>query len=304
MALDTAVTAEPVGTWTRRIFALNIVAQCAIVVTGALVRLTASGLGCPTWPDCSDGSLIPVARQAEGFHKYIEFGNRMLTFALALIILAALIAAIRHRPRRKVLIGLAFLLFAGVAAQAVIGGITVLTGLNPLSVAAHFLVSAGLIAVSVALYERGNESFDGPKTIIVRKELLIVARALVALGFVIVVLGTVVTGSGPHSGDSNVVNRLPLDPRVVSWIHADVVLLFVGLVFALALGLRLTQASSVAQRRVWVLIAIVLLQGFVGYTQYFTGLPELLVAVHVAGACAVWWATLRIPYALRERTAS
>jgi cytochrome c oxidase assembly protein subunit 15 len=117
-------------------------------------------------------------------------------------------------------------------------------------------------------------------------------------------LGTVVTGSGPHSGDSNVVNRLPLDPRVVSWIHADVVLLFVGLVFALALGLRLTQASVVAQRRVWVLIAIVLLQGFVGYTQYFTGLPELLVAVHVAGACAVWWATLRIPYALRERTAS
>lgn len=304
MALDTAVTAGPVGTWTRRIFALNIVAQCAIVVTGALVRLTASGLGCPTWPDCSDGSLIPIARQAEGFHKYIEFGNRMLTFALALIILAALIAAIRHRPRRKVLIGLAFLLFAGVAAQAVIGGITVLTGLNPLSVAAHFLVSAGLIAVSVALYERGNESFDGPKTIIVRKELLIVARVLVALGFVIVVLGTVVTGSGPHSGDSNVVNRLPLDPRVVSWIHADVVLLFVGLVFALALGLRLTQASAVAQRRVWVLIAIVLLQGFVGYTQYFTGLPELLVAVHVAGACAVWWATLRIPYALRERTAS
>ena len=304
MDLDTASTSQPVGTWSRRIFAVNIVAQCAIVVTGALVRLTASGLGCPTWPDCSDGSLIPVARQAEGFHKFIEFGNRMLTFALALIILAALIAAIRHRPRRKVLIGLAFLLFAGVAAQAVIGGITVLTGLNPLSVAAHFLVSAGLIAVSVALYERGNESFDGPKTIIVRKELVIVARALVALGFVIVVLGTVVTGSGPHSGDSNVVNRLPLDPRVVSWIHADVVLLFVGLVFALALGLRLTQASAVVQRRVWVLIAIVLLQGFVGYTQYFTGLPELLVAVHVAGACAVWWATLRIPYALRERTAS
>ncbi|MTA97982.1 MAG: heme A synthase, partial [Actinobacteria bacterium] len=184
MALDTAVTAGPVGTWTRRIFALNIVAQCAIVVTGALVRLTASGLGCPTWPDCSDGSLIPVARQAEGFHKYIEFGNRMLTFALALIILAALIAAIRHRPRRKVLIGLAFLLFAGVAAQAVIGGITVLTGLNPLSVAAHFLVSAGLIAVSVALYERGNEFFDGPKTTLVRKELSVVSRALVALGFV------------------------------------------------------------------------------------------------------------------------
>ena len=301
MALDTAVTAEPVGTWTRRIFALNIVAQCAIVVTGALVRLTASGLGCPTWPDCSDGSLIPVARQAEGFHKYIEFGNRMLTFALALIILAALIAAIRHRPRRKVLIGLAFLLLAGVAAQAVIGGITVLTGLNPLSVAAHFLVSAGLIAVSVALYERGNESFDGPKTTLVRKELSVVSRALVALGFVIVVLGTVVTGSGPHSGDSNVVNRLPLDPRVVSWLHADVVLLFVGLTFALALGLRLTQASTVAQRRVFVLIAIVLLQGVIGYTQYFTGLPELLVAVHVVGACAVWWATLRIPYALRSR---
>ena len=304
MALDTALTAGPVGTWTRRIFALNIVAQCAIVVTGALVRLTASGLGCPTWPDCSDGSLIPVARQAEGFHKYIEFGNRMLTFALALIIIAALIAAIRHRPRRKVLIGLSFLIFVGVAAQAVIGGITVLTGLSPLSVAAHFLVSAGLIAVAIALYERGNESFDGPKITLVRKEISIMARALVVLGFVIIVLGTVVTGSGPHSGDSNVVNRFPLDPRVVSWLHADVVLLFVGLAFALALGLRLTQSSALAQRRVWVLLVIVFLQGVIGYAQYFTGLPELLVAVHVAGACAVWWATLRIPYALRERSAN
>ncbi|MCX6418343.1 MAG: COX15/CtaA family protein [Actinobacteria bacterium] len=304
MAIDTAVTANPVGTWTRRIFALNIVAQCAIVVTGALVRLTASGLGCPTWPDCSDGSLVPVERQAEGFHKYIEFGNRMLTFALALIIVGALIAAMRNRPRRKVLISFAFLLFVGVAAQAVIGGITVLTGLNPLSVASHFLVSAVLIAVAVALYERGNESFDGPRTTLVRKELSLMARALVVVGFVIVVLGTVVTGSGPHSGDSDVVNRFPVDPRVVSWLHADVVMIFVGLSFALALGLRLTQSSPVAQRRVWVLIAIVLLQGLIGYTQYFTGVPELLVAVHVAGACAVWWATLRIPYALRERTAT
>ena len=185
-----------------------------------------------------------------------------------------------------------------------IGGITVLTGLNPFSVAAHFLVSAGLIAVAVALYERANESFDGPKTTIVRKELSLMARALVFLGFVIIVLGTVVTGSGPHSGDSDVVNRFPLDPRVVSWLHADVVLLFVGLAFALALGLRLTQSSAVAQRRVWVLLAIVFVQGVIGYTQYFIGLPELLVAVHVAGACAVWWATLRIPYALRERRAN
>ena len=297
----TTATPRAVGLITKRIFAINVVAQCAIVVTGALVRLTSSGLGCPTWPDCSEGSLVPVARQAEGFHKYIEFGNRLLTFALALIILAAIVAAIRHRPRRPVLIALSFLLFVGVAAQAVIGGVTVLTGLNPISVAAHFLVSTGLIAVAVILYERGNESSDGPTHLVVRRELWIVSRVLVVLALLVVVLGTVVTGSGPHAGDADTVVRFNLDPRVISWLHADVVLLFAGLALALALGLRLTTAPADAQRRVWVLLVIIVLQGALGYTQYFTGLPEFLVAIHVAGACAVWWATLRIPFRLRQR---
>ena len=243
-----------VGTLTRRLFIANIVAQSGIVVTGALVRLTGSGLGCPTWPDCAEGSLVPVARQAEGFHKFIEFGNRTLTFVLAVIVLACIVAAFRHTPRRRPLVLLALAGLVGVAAQAVLGGITVLTELNPYTVAAHLLVSMLLIAAAVALYERGTEDGDGPTRSLVRPELRWLAKALVALGAVVVVVGTVVTGSGPHSGDAEVVVRFGLDPRVVSWLHADLVIAFIGLTVALALGLRLTDAPRRAQRRTWFLL--------------------------------------------------
>jgi cytochrome c oxidase assembly protein subunit 15 len=291
------------GTITRRIFMANLVVQAGIVVTGALVRLTGSGLGCPTWPECAEGSLVPQASQLEGYTKFIEFGNRLLTFLIAAVAIAAIVAAIRHRPRRKPLIALAVVCFLGIAGQAVIGGITVLTGLNPYSVSAHFLLSAVLIAISVALYERSKDAGDGPITRLVRPELAIAAWIVVWVGFAVVVLGVVVTGSGPHSGDADVVERFPLDPRTVSWLHADIVLLFLGLTVGLLLGLRLVDGPRSALRRTWWLLAILLAQGFIGYTQYFTGLPEILVALHVLGACLVWIAVLRIPYALRTRAA-
>ena len=292
------------GTITRRLFIANIVAQSGIVVTGALVRLTGSGLGCPTWPDCTEGSLVPVARQAEGVHKYIEFGNRMLTFVLVIVVFACIVAAVRQSPRRRPLILLALAGFVGIFGQAVLGGITVLTSLNPYLVASHLLLSMLLIVAAVALYQRGQEDGDGPTTALVRTELRVLAKVLVGVGALVVVLGTVVTGSGPHSGDAEAVVRFGLDPRVMSWLHADVVIAFIGLTIALALGLRLVDAPATAQRRVWFLLAVSLGQGAIGYVQYFTGLPELVVALHVAGACLVWVAVLRIPYALRERAMS
>jgi heme a synthase len=244
---------------------------------------------------------VPVDRQAEGFHKYVEFGNRLLTFVLAVIIVAAIVAAFRHRPRRPVLLWLAAAGLAGVVGQAVLGGITVLTGLNPYTVSAHFLLSAALIAAAVALYERGNEAGDAPARSLVRPEIRWLTRALVALGAVVVVLGTVVTGSGPHSGDADAAVRFGLDPRAMSWLHADVVLLFLGLTVALGLALRLTDGPVRAQRRVWVLLAFSLAQGLIGYVQYFTGLPELVVGLHLLGACLVWVLLLRIPFTLRTR---
>lgn len=294
---------KPVGRWSRRIFLANIVVQAGIVVTGALVRLTGSGLGCPTWPECSDGSLVPQASQIEGFTKFIEFGNRLLTFVVAIVAIAAIAAAWRHRPRRRPLVLLAGVIFLGIAGQAVIGGITVLTGLNPISVGAHFLLSAALIAAAVALYERSGDLGDGTPVSLVRREVKILAWILVWLGLAVVVMGVIVTGSGPHSGDADVVTRLPFDARTVSWLHADVVLLFTGLTVGLLVALRVVNGPGAAIGRTGWLMGLVVVQGIIGYTQYFTGLPEVLVALHVLGACLVWIAVLRIPFALRTRAA-
>ena len=301
----TAVPApsQAVGPVTRRIFWAGVFAQCGIVVTGAAVRLTSSGLGCPTWPDCAGGSIVPVRTQPQGYHRFIEFGNRLLTFVLVLVLVACLVAAWRHRPRRRPLVVLAALGCGGILAQALLGGITVLTGLNPWAVSAHFLLSTGLIALAVALLERGADAGDAPPVLRVRPELRTLAWVLVAAAFVVVTLGTVVTGSGPHSGDGRVPARFPFDPRSVSWLHADSVLLFVGLVVALLLGLRLTGADRDVRRRAWFLAAVVVAQGAIGYTQYFLGVPAGLVAVHVLGACVVWFATLRVLFATRTRAA-
>ena len=292
---------HPVGPWARRVFLANVVAQAGIVVTGGVVRLTGSGLGCPTWPQCAPGSYVPTPHQAQGYHKYIEFSNRTLTFVVFLTVAAALIMAWRQVPRRRPLVLLAAVGVLGVVAQAVLGGITVLTGLNPYTVAAHFLLSMVLIAAAVALYERGNEPGDGPVSSLVRSEIVWLSRGVLALAGLILVLGTVVTGSGPHSGDAVTPARFGLDPRTMSWLHADVVLIFIGTTLTLLVALRLTDGPLAARRRVVILLAVSLSQGAVGYLQYFTGLPEAIVAVHLLGATLVWISTLRIPFALRQR---
>jgi heme a synthase len=292
----------------RGVYLANLVAQAGIVVTGAIVRITESGLGCPTWPECVDGSLTPTSTQAESWHKYIEFGNRLLTFVLAALAIAAVVAALvdrrrrrrQHLPARPALTVLAFIPIVGTVAQAVLGGITVLTGLHPATVAAHFLLSMVIIAGVVALVARSADDGDQPVVFLVPPPVRILAWTLVAVSAVVVVLGVIVTGSGPHSGDDTA-ERFPIDPRTASWLHADSVLLFLGLTVGLLVALSILRPAGPSLRRVWILLGISLAQGIVGYVQYFTGVPEVLVGLHVLGACLVWIATLFVPPALRTR---
>lgn len=281
----------------------NVVAQVGIVVTGGVVRLTSSGLGCPTWPECVEGSVVPVADQSQGFHKYIEFGNRTLVSVVsvtALLALAAVVVDVRRRRRPRRLVALGAVPLVGVAAQAVIGGITVLTGLSPATVALHFLVSAAIVALSTALLVRMGQP-DGRPVIVVRTELWWMALALAAMTAVVVVLGTVVTGSGPHSGDSGVNARFGFDPRAISWLHSDAVLVWFGVLLALLVALRLTDAPAAARRAgLWVL-GVGLLQGLIGYLQYLTGLPVVAVALHMLGACLLVVAVTRAVMSLRQR---
>jgi cytochrome c oxidase assembly protein subunit 15 len=268
--------------WLWRVLLVNLILEIGIVVTGGLVRLTGSGLGCPTWPQCVPGSFIPVPHQEQGFHKLIEFGNRTLTSVVGIAALLVIVAIWRWAPNRRTLRRISVLPLLGVLLQAVLGGITVLTGLNPALVAAHFLASMVLVSLSAYLLYRVGEGDDVPVTL-VRPEIRSVAWVTAGLGAVVLILGTVVTGSGPHSGDA-ATPRFGFDPRTISWLHADTVMLFAGLVVAVLLAVHLT-ASDPRPRKVWhAVLGVTVLQGLIGYAQYLTGLPEVLVLVHMLGA--------------------
>jgi cytochrome c oxidase assembly protein subunit 15 len=301
--------ASPVTPGIRRIFLANLVAQIGIVVTGGLVRVTGSGLGCPTWPECVEGSLVPVEGQAEAFHKWIEFGNRLLTFVLGVLAIAAVVGALRMRarwraegsaPRRPILL-LATVPLLGTLAQALLGGITVLTGLHPLIVGAHFLLSIVIIGGCVVLVHRAAEPGDEPLRRLVRPEIRGMSIALLVTSLAVIVLGTLVTGSGPHSGDADVSHRLPFDLRTIAWLHADAVLLFVGLIVGMWLALRITDGPAPARWWSHALMGLAIVQGIVGYTQWFTGVPWVLVSIHMLLACLVWVATIKTHLSLRAR---
>jgi len=301
--LDPDATGSASARTNQRIYVAGIVVQAGIVVTGGLVRLTGSGLGCPTVPQCVPGSYVPVERQPQGFHKLIEFGNRSLTFVVAIVIVACIVVAWRTVPRRRPLVVLASIGLLGVFGQAILGAISVLTKLNPAIVAAHFLLSMPLIAAAVALAERAKDAGDATPVSTVRREVTVLARVLIGAALVVLVLGTVVTGSGPYSGDKDHPARFGFDEAKVSWLHADAVMIFVGLVVALLIAVRLSDAPAVAVRRANVLLVVTLLQGAIGYTQYFTGLPWVLVSVHMLCATLLWISVLRVQYALRTRAA-
>ncbi|MGA0209751.1 MAG: COX15/CtaA family protein [Candidatus Nanopelagicales bacterium] len=295
--------------WVRSVYVANLVVQAGIILTGAVVRITGSGLGCPTWPECVEGSLVPTSGQMESWHKYVEFGNRLLTFVLAIAAIAAVLAALLDRwrrrrgglPARGVLTLLACVPLIGTVVQAVLGGVTVLTGLNPYTVSAHFLVSIALVAACVALVVRSGERGDRPIRWLVPTPLRYLTWAVVAATFAVVVLGVITTGSGPHSGDIDVQVRFDLDLRTIAWLHADSVLLFMGLTIGLLVASKVAHAPAPLMRRTTILLGIAIIQGIIGYTQWFTDLPELLVAIHVLGAIAVWIAVLFLPPTLRVR---
>jgi len=310
--VSTEIIADLDGTsprWVRGIYVANLVAQMGIVVTGAVVRLTSSGLGCPKWPQCTGESITPVAGQVEEWHKYVEFGNRALTGVLIVLAFGALAAAVwdarRRRaaalPSRRSLTWLAAVPLLGTVAQIPLGGLTVLTGLNPIAVGSHLLLSLVLIALAAALVRRAGESGDGPLTSLVRREVRIGIIALTCVIAVVLVVGILVTASGPHAGDSRT-RRLGLDPQMISWLHADLVVLAIGLLIGLRVALTVTQAHPRSRRAATVALVVFLAQGLIGYVQYFTGLPWVVVGVHVLGATVVWLVTIRLVLSIGTRS--
>ena len=276
----------------------NLVIQVLLVVTGGLVRLTGSGLGCPTWPQCVPGSYAPVTLQPQGWHKYVEFGNRTLITVVSIAAIAVVYAVWRWAAGRRDLMVPAWGVLGGVAAQALLGGLTVKTVLSPITVSAHFLMSICLVAVSTYLVFRLPEP-SGPRALVVPVLVERLGWAACVVAAVVLTLGTVVTGSGPHSGDAKAPARFGFDARTVAWLHADSVMLFCGLAVAVWITARLT-ASTTTAGRAWVAVLVVTVtQGVVGYTQYFTGVPAALVLVHMLLATLLVVALTRAMVRLR-----
>jgi heme a synthase len=287
----------------RGIALAGVICTAGIIATGAAVRLSESGLGCPDWPECTRSSLVAAHSAGDPmFHTWIEFGNRMVTVAITLVAVAVFIAAWRFRPggrRRRDLVWLAAVQPAGILAQAVLGGIVVLTKLNPAMVALHFLASIAVLAAAVALQVRCTEG-EAPARSLVRTDLRLLGYGVVAAVALMLAAGTVVTGTGPLAG-AGAVPRFHLPLAGATQFHADIGWLLGGLAVPLAIGLWLTHAPAPAVRLGWVLLAMIGLQGMIGYIQYFTGLPAGLVWVHVCGSTLIWIAALRLMFALRDR---
>ncbi|WP_133910246.1 COX15/CtaA family protein [Streptomyces sp. NBC_00582] len=278
-----------------------LVMSVVIVVTGGAVRLTGSGLGCPTWPKCTADSL--TATSAMGFHGAIEFGNRMLTYVLCAAVGWAIIAARAEKPRRRGLTRLGWAQFWLVMSNAVLGGIVVLVGLNPYTVAAHFLLASALIAVAAVMWQRTREG-DGEPRPLVGKPVRQLVWFLVVASSLLIAVGTVVTGAGPHAGDSSEVERMPLDWETVAKLHAVLAWIVVTLTFALWFILKAVDAPRGPLNRTRELFLVLLAQGVIGYVQYFTNLPEVLVGLHMLGSALVWIWVLLVLLALRERPAT
>ncbi len=256
-----------------------------IVVTGASVRLTKSGLGCPTWPQCGDGSF--VTRPEFALHGVVEFGNRMVSIVVGLIVAAAVLGAFRLAERRNDLRLLSGGLVLGFIAQGVLGGLTVIFHLNPALVAGHFLVSMLLLWNAAVLDSRARHG-AGPRVPLVRRELVLLADLLAVIAAAVLVLGTVVTGSGPHSGAPGDVQRFDINIRSAAQLHADGAMLLTGLVIAMAFAVRLVTGADRVRWLAHALAVTVVAQAAVGFIQYSTGIPTGLVAIHVAGATLLW----------------
>jgi cytochrome c oxidase assembly protein subunit 15 len=288
----------------RRIALAGTAAAVGIMLTGAGVRLSQSGLGCPDWPRCTATGFVAGGTTGDPLiHRWIEFSNRLVGVAVFAVAVLVWVAAWRYRPgggrRRRDLVWLASAQPAGIVAQAAIGGVVVLTKLNPVWVSVHFLLSIAVVAAAVALQVRCTES-TAPATSLVRPELRLFAFGVLGVVAVMLAAGTVVTGTGPLAGAASVA-RYHLKLSAVTQLHADIGWLLGGLAIALVLALRLTAAPARAVRLGWLFVVLLGVQGSIGYGQYFSGLPAGLVWVHVAGATAIWVTALWLIFALRDR---
>jgi heme a synthase len=292
----------------RRIALAGVVASAGIIMTGAGVRLSQSGLGCPDWPRCTATSIVAGGVTGDPLiHRWVEFGNRLVTVAIFVVAVVVCVAAWRYRPdgrRRRDLVWLALAQPAGIVGQAILGGIVVLTNLDPVWVSLHFLFSMALVAVAVALWVRSAEG-RGPARLLVPRELRLFALGAVGVLGVMIAAGTVVTGTGPLAGgrlpDGKPVPRFHLPLAGVTQLHADIGWLLAGLVISLVVGLRLTGAPRPAVKLSWILVALIGAQGAIGYAQYFSGLPAGLVWVHVSDSVLIWITALLLLFRLRDR---
>jgi cytochrome c oxidase assembly protein subunit 15 len=287
--------------WSRGILIANLVAQIVIVVTGGAVRLTASGLGCSSWPQCEPGHFTPAHIDASSYHAAIEFGNRTVTGLLLVVTVLVALVVWTDRGRSLSYRTLGLVPLAGVVLQAVIGGISVLVRLNPAIVGSHLLISMGLVAVSTLLLRRSTEG-DSPAQPTVDGSLIVLSRALAVSTVAVLALGVVVTGSGPHSGDAEVGYRFGFDPAAVARVHALSVWVFLVLLGLLIVGLVRRPSPPLARRAALVVLATALVQGAIGYVQFFTGLPAFLVGLHMFAAALLTAATTWLLTSLRQRT--
>ena len=289
----------------RLIAALVIVTQGGIAVTGAIVRVTASGLGCPTWPQCFPGSFTPVAvSEVPRIHQAVEFGNRMITFAVVITAALAVLVVIRASRRTEVLV-YAWLMPASTVLQAVIGGITVRTGLLWWTVAIHLLTSMAMVWLAVLLYVKIGEPDEGQATGTVAPPLRWLTALSATTMAAVLVTGTLVTAAGPHAGDTSpnrTVPRLRIEITTLVHAHSSLLVAYLSLLVALAFGLLAVRARRTVLLRLGVLVLLVLAQATVGTVQFFTGVPAALVALHVAGAAACTAATAALWASMRERT--
>jgi cytochrome c oxidase assembly protein subunit 15 len=279
----------------QRITLFALLALCFIIVTGAAVRLTGSGLGCSDWPKCEQNQFVAPLE----YHAMIEFVNRLITGLVSIAVILAVLGALGRVPKRKDLVWWSVGLVVGVLAQIVLGGITVRTHLTPPIVMAHFLLSIVLVWNAVVLHERaGHDGSAGLPLVPARVRVL--GRILVLASAVVLVAGTVVTGTGPHGGDEDV-ERLSLDIGEVVRFHSISAWVFLAIAVWTMVELRRTGTPAQVDRRAKVLVAAIVVQGGIGYLQYFTGVPPWIVLLHVAGSVVVWIAALRFELGLVAR---
>jgi heme a synthase len=268
----------------RRLAVVSLVMVVLIVVTGAAVRLTGSGLGCADWPDCSTGHLTPPLQ----FHSLVEFGNRMVTVLLTIVVAVTFIASLRRRPFRRDLAWLSAGLIGGVLLEAVMGGIVVYTKLNPYLVMVHFLAALPLVVDAVVLLHRCSRDYAaGTGRRLVARPIVLLGRGLVVLLTLVLAAGAATTGAGPHAGSAQgqlAAKRIPVPLRDMAELHSSLALLLVGVALSLAVALHAIDVPERVRRAARILVVTLVAQAAVGYTQYFTHLPAGLVEIHVIGA--------------------